>query len=312
VPDIDEDLEQDQQVSLRPFWSGTLTFGLVSIPVNLFPAQQSGRMSLRMIDEDGTPLSRRYFCMVEDVEVTYDELVRGYEIEKDEYVTVTDEELEALEPEKTRDIDLTRFVGRDEIDPMFFDRAYYLAPAGNSNKAYRLLAATLDETRRAGIATFVMREKEYLVAILSDNGILRAETLRFQDEVRSAEDLGLPEAVTPPPASVKKFEQAGKGQAVDEGAGGPAVRAAACARASEGKAEGRCLRASGGAGGGEQRGGDRPHAAAQAQCERKRRVGRKERTEKDGGVKDGSINEAFARQEERIGALSWPICPAGS
>jgi DNA end-binding protein Ku len=207
VPDLQEDGEQEE-LTLRPFWSGTLTFGLVSIPVNLFPAHRSGGVSLRMIDEDGTPLSRRFFCSKEDREISYDEIIRAYEIEKDEFVPITDEELEKLEPNKTRDIDLTRFVGRAEIDPMFFDRAYFLTPAGNSNKAYRLLAATLEQTARAGIATFVMREKEYLVAILSDNGILRAETLRFQDEIRTSEDLGLPAAKKPKPETVKKFERA--------------------------------------------------------------------------------------------------------
>jgi DNA end-binding protein Ku len=216
VPDQYEEGEQQQELSLRPFWSGTLTFGLVSIPVNLYPAQQSGGVSLRMIDQDGTPLSRRYFCSKEDREITYDEIVRGYEIGKDEFVPVTDEELEALEPNKTRDIDLTRFVGRAEIDPMFFERAYYLAPGGTSNKAYRLLAATLEQSGRAGIATFVMREKEYIVAILADNGILRAETLRFLEEIRTAEDLGLPAPMKPSPATVKKFEEAIERNAKDK------------------------------------------------------------------------------------------------
>src|SRR5207248_7073669 len=107
---------------------------------------------------------------------------------------VTDEELERLAPEKSRDIDLRRFVEAEAIPPMYFERSYFLVPAGGSAKAYRLLAATMEETHRAGIATFVMRGKEYLVAILSENGILRAETLRFSDEIRSPEDVGLPEA----------------------------------------------------------------------------------------------------------------------
>ena len=201
--------ENDQEeVRARSFWSGTITFGLVSIPVELFPANRSQGVSLRMVTEDGTPLSRRYFCPKEERELDWDEIVRGYEIEDEKFVVVTDEELEKLAPEKTRDIDLRRFVDAGEIDPIYFERAYYLTPGGNSTKAYRLLAETMERTNRAGIATFVMRGKEYLVAILAENGIMRAETLRFADEVRSADDVGLPEPQKPKAAAVKKYEKA--------------------------------------------------------------------------------------------------------
>ena len=198
----------DSEVQARSFWSGTITFGLVSIPVELYSANRSDYVSLRMVADDGTPLSRRYYCPKEDRELEWDELVRGYEIEKGEYVVVTDDELERLAPEKTRDIDLRRFVDASSIDPMFFDRGYYLVPGGNSTKAYRLLAKTMEQTGRAGIATFVMRGKEYLVAILAENGILRAETLRFADELRTPKDLDLPEPQKPKPATVKKIEKA--------------------------------------------------------------------------------------------------------
>jgi DNA end-binding protein Ku len=203
VAEHDED-----DVAPRSFWSGTITFGLVSIPVELYPAHRSQRVSLRMVAPDGTPLARRYFCPKEDKALEWDEIVRGYELEKDEYVVVTDEELEKLAPDRTRDIDLRRFVPAADLDPMHFQRAYFLTPGGNSNKAYRLLAATMEQTGRAGIATFVMRGKEYLVAILAENGILRAETLRFADEVRTTEDVGLPEPVKPSTTSVRRMEKA--------------------------------------------------------------------------------------------------------
>ncbi len=183
----------DAAVSARSIWSGTLSFGLVSIPVNLFSANRSRHVSLRMLAPDGTPLVRRYYDPETDEEVSRDRIVRGYEVEKDEYVVVTDEELEALEPEKSRDIDLRQFVPRDDLDPKFFERAYFLAPAGQSTKAYRLLAAVMERTGRAGIATFVMRTREYLVAILAERGILRAETLRFHDEIRDVDAIGLPD-----------------------------------------------------------------------------------------------------------------------
>ena len=199
---------EEDEPRARSFWSGTITFGLVSIPVELFPANRSQGVSLRMVSPDGTPLARRYFCPKEERELDWDEIVRGYEIDDDRYVVVTDDELERLAPEKTRDIDLRRFVQASEIDPIYFERAYYLTPGGNSTKAYRLLAETMEQTGRAGIATFVMRGKEYLIAILAENGIMRAETLRFADEVRSAEDIGLPEPVKPKAAVVTKIEKA--------------------------------------------------------------------------------------------------------
>ncbi len=198
----------DASPRARAFWSGTISFGLVSVPVDLYPANRSGRVSLRMLAPDGTPLRRRYFCPEDDREIPGDAIVRGYEIEKGEFVVVSDEELNSLAPEKTRDIDLQRFVDADAIDPIYFDRGYFLTPAGASTKAYRLLAATMEEEGKAGIATFVMRAKEYLVAILAEGGILRAETLRFADEVRDAADVGLPEPERPPAARVRAIGRA--------------------------------------------------------------------------------------------------------
>ena len=182
----------------RSFWSGTITFGLVSVPVNLLPAYRSDRISLRMVSPEGHPLSRRYVTPRDGRPLEWEQIVRGYEVEKDRYVVLDDDELERLAPERTRDIDLRRFVKVDDIDPIHFERAYYLTPDGSSTKAYRLLARVMEETGRAGIATFVMRAKEYLVAIVAENGILRAETLRFADEVRTPESIGLPD---PEPAA---------------------------------------------------------------------------------------------------------------
>jgi DNA end-binding protein Ku len=205
VPDDTEDFEQEAVA--RSFWSGTITFGLVSIPVALYAANRSTRISLRMVSPEGTPLNRRYFTSRDDKELDPDDIVRGYEIEKDRFVLVDDDELERLAPERTRDIDLRQFVDAAEIDPMYFERAYYLTPAGQSNKAYRLLAQVMEETGRAGIATFVMRAKEYVVAIMAENGILRAETLRFADELRTPADVGLPEPVDPDAAAVRRMDR---------------------------------------------------------------------------------------------------------
>jgi len=159
-----------------------------------------------MIGPEGEPLSRRYYSEKTGKDVEADDMIRGYEIDKDKFVTITDEELERLAPEKTRDINLTLFVKEETIPAVYFERGYFLSPAGNSEKAYKLLAEAMKERGDVGIATFVMRGKEYPVAIFSDHGILRAETMRFPDEIRSAKQVGLPETPKTNAATVRKFE----------------------------------------------------------------------------------------------------------
>ncbi|MFN2456224.1 MAG: Ku protein [Pyrinomonadaceae bacterium] len=199
--------DDGEQSGPRPFWSGTLTFGLVSVPVNLFPANKSSRSPLRMLGPDGQPLSRKYYSEKTERDLDAGEIVRGYEIKKGKYVVITDEELERLAPDKTRDIDLKRFVPAESIPPVYFERGYFLTPSAGSEKAYKLLAQTMGKEGKAGLATFVMRGKEYLVAIFAENGILRAETMRFPDELRSPKDIGLPKKPTVPKATVARFEK---------------------------------------------------------------------------------------------------------
>jgi DNA end-binding protein Ku len=202
-----EEDDFEQPSGLRPFWSGTITFGLVTVPVALYSAVRSGGVALKMIGPDEAPVRRRYVCSKDEKVLDADDIVRGYEIEKGKFVVVTDQELEAIEPRKSREIDLQLFVDRQEIDPIYYNRAYFLVPTGGTNKAYRLLAEVMEKKDQAGIATFVMRGKEYLVAIIAENGILRAETLRFSNEVRQPEDVGLPDPVKPQAPAVKKFEE---------------------------------------------------------------------------------------------------------
>jgi DNA end-binding protein Ku len=190
------------------FWSGTISFGLVSVPVQLFPAQRQAGVHLRMFDSDGAPVQRRYFCPKEGRLVPASQIVRGYELKGGNYVVVTDEELEAAEPKKSREIDLQRFVDRREVSPLYFERAYYLTPRGDSSKAYRLLAEAIMRTGRAGIATFVMRDREYLVAIVAEKGILLAHTLRFSDEIRDPRDLDLPLAEKADRNKVQRYKRA--------------------------------------------------------------------------------------------------------
>lgn len=179
---------------MRSFWSGTITFGLVSIPVDLFAAVVPRQKSMKLVDDEGHPLGRRYWCPKHEKVLDDDELVRGYETDAGKVVVVTDEEFASAAPEKSRDIELKRFVALDDIPPFFFDRPYFLAPDERAGKAYALLAETMAKTGKAGIGSFVMRDHEYLVAIVSEQGMLRAEVLRYADELRTPEAIGLPKA----------------------------------------------------------------------------------------------------------------------
>lgn len=172
-------------------WSGTISFGLVSVPVSLYPALRRQAISLRMLAEDGVPLRRQYVSSVNGKVLEEDDVVRGYETEAGKMITVSDGELEGLVPEKSSDINLMEFVLIKDIDIFHFDRPYFLAPGKGALKAYALLAKVMEEHERAGIGTFVMREKEYLVAILARDGLLMAETLRFANEIRSPQEVGL-------------------------------------------------------------------------------------------------------------------------
>ncbi len=189
--DANQMVEEEEEEQPRAFWSGIIAFGLVSLPVSLFPAHR-GKVALKMVDANGNLLKRQFFCAHDNRPLEADDIVRSYEVEKYHYVVVEDEELEALEPKRSREIDLKRFVPLSAINPVYFERAYFLVPDGDTTKAYRLLAKSMEDERKAGIATFVMHGKDYLVAIIAEGGILRAETLRFHDELRTPEQVGLP------------------------------------------------------------------------------------------------------------------------
>lgn len=203
IPQVEE-AEEEQPHAM---WSGIIAFGLVSLPVSLFPAQR-GKVALKMVDSEGTLLKRQFFCADDNRPLERDEIVRSYEIEKYHYVVVEDEELDALEPKKSREIDLKRFVPLGAINPVYFERAYFLVPDSDTTKAYRLLAKSMEDEQKAGIATFVMRGKDYLVAIIAEGGILRAETLRFYDELRTPEQVGLPRRQSADKETVERMRAA--------------------------------------------------------------------------------------------------------
>ena len=166
--------------------SGTISFGLVSIPVRMYSAASSGGVAFNMLyAKCGSRIKQQTFCPVCNVVVDRAELVRGYEFAKDQYVRVSDDELKTLEGEASKLIDIAEFVPLDKVDPIYFERTYYLGPDKGGEKAYRLLAEAMTQSERVALAKFVMRGKESLVLIRAAQDGLMLHTMYFADEVRS-------------------------------------------------------------------------------------------------------------------------------
>jgi len=180
----------------RTIWKGALSFGLVNIPVGLFPATSDKSIHFNQFEE-GTSDRIRYKKVNERTghEVPQDRIVRGFDLGGGEYVVLSDEELETAEPKKSRQIEITDFVDQADIDPVYFRSSYYLAPEGNgADKAYALLRQAMADAGKVAIATLVMRNKEYLVAIRPEEDALALHTMYFADEVRSPDrELELPD-----------------------------------------------------------------------------------------------------------------------
>ena len=183
-------LTQGHETAGQTIWSGTISFSLVAIPVHLVKAVDPGRVSFRLLHRtDYSPLLRRMVCPKENKVVPPDEIIRGYEIGPDKYILVTDEELESVSPERSRTIEIVEFIDLADVDPIYFDHPYYLVPARGGEKAYRLLVEVMRRTRKAGIAKFVLGEREYLVAVRSAEGALSLVTLHYSEEILSDEEI---------------------------------------------------------------------------------------------------------------------------
>ena len=193
----------------RAIWSGAISFGLVNIPVKLYSAVSRKTVRFHQLDsKDNTRIQQRRVNPTTGEDVPYEQLVKGFELSPDRYVVVRPEELEAIEPKKTRTIDIEDFVEIDQIDPIYYDHPYYLAPGPGAGKAYALLLQALKDSGRVGIARVVIRSKEQLVAIRPRDGVLAMETLLFGDEVVSPEELGEIEAVDEAKATKKEVDMA--------------------------------------------------------------------------------------------------------
>jgi len=184
----------------RAIWSGSISFGLVNIPVKLYSAVRDREIHFHMLhDKDSQRVKQQLVCPAEDKVVSRTDVVKGYEISEDQYVVVTDDELEALEPKATRMIEMLDFVKMTEIDPVYFQHPYYLVPEEQSGKAYGLLVTAMREAGRIGVGKLVMRGKEYLAAIRPYEDMIILETMHFAEEVVSASEIEeRPEKQEPP------------------------------------------------------------------------------------------------------------------
>jgi DNA end-binding protein Ku len=176
----------------RAIWSGSIAFGMVSIPVKLFGATESKDISFNLLHATcGTRLKQIRWCPTDEQEVPWSETVRGYAYAKDQYVTLTDEDFEKLPLPSKHTIELTAFVKEDEIDPVYYERSYHLAPEERAEKAYALLIRTLEKKGLTAIATITIRKKEQLCALRPKDGALMLETLYYPDEIRARPEMDL-------------------------------------------------------------------------------------------------------------------------
>ena len=178
----------------RPVWKGAVTFGLVSVPVNLYPATRAqAELTFRLLHaKDKAPVEYKRVCTEEEVEVPWSDIVKGFEYEKGQFVVLSDEDFAKAKTESTENLEIRDFVPLEQINLAHFESPYWLEPTKAGRKAYVLLREALEESGRVGIGTFVMRQREHLAALRPAGKALMVTTLRFIDEIRAADDLEIP------------------------------------------------------------------------------------------------------------------------
>ena len=193
----------------RSIWKGVMSFGMVAIPVRLYLAtESSSKVSFNLLcPEHRSRIKNKRWCVEGDHEVAWGDVVRGYEYEKGNYVELTDEDLEKLPLRSSKAIDISGFIKDDELPgALYYQSAYYLEPEKSAEKPYALLNKTLAKTGRVAIAKFALRDRERLVSVRPQDGALLMNTLHWPDEIRSTEDLDVPEDVKVSPAELKMAE----------------------------------------------------------------------------------------------------------
>ena len=172
----------------RSMWKGAISFGLVTIPVAVFPATEEKSLKFNQLhDEDMGRIRYKRVCAIDGEEVDFEHIVKGYEIEKDRYVVMTDEDLDAVPVESSRAIDIQQFVELEEIDPILFKKSYYLVPDETGAKAYALLRRALSDEHKVGVAKVSFRDKEHLAALRFKDDVFVLETMYWPDEIRAAD-----------------------------------------------------------------------------------------------------------------------------
>jgi len=184
----------------RPIWSGSVSFGLVSVPVKLFSATSPKEVRFHLVhDKDGGRIHQKRVCSVDGQEVPWEHVVKGFEVSKGKSVTVTKDELEAASPKANKAIEIEDFVGLDQIDPIYYETTYYLVPDKGAAKPYALLVEAMKRTGKVGIARIVIRTKQSLCAVRPMGKVLAVSLMLYADEVVSADDLdGVPDAHSKP------------------------------------------------------------------------------------------------------------------
>jgi DNA end-binding protein Ku len=193
----------------RAIWSGAISFGLVNVPVKLYSATSPKTVRFHQLSsKTGARIRQKRVDPSTDEEVPYEEIVKGYEITPERYVLIDPEELDALDPKATKTIDIEEFVDLNEIDPIYYDHSYYLAPTAGGAKAYRLLLDAMRESGKVGIGRVVLRSKQQLAALRPSNGVLMLTTMLFGDEVLSPDRLDELDAVAEAEASERELKMA--------------------------------------------------------------------------------------------------------
>ncbi len=175
----------------RAIWSGSISFGLLNVPVKLYSAVSRKNVSFRELREkDGSRIRHKRVAEADGNEVPYEDIVKGYEVAPEQYVVITRDELEEIDPKRTRAIEIQDFVDLDDIDPIYFDHPYYLGPDKGAEKAYALLVKAMGDAKKVAVARFVLRNREHLAAIRPADNVLTMATMRFADEVVAPDELG--------------------------------------------------------------------------------------------------------------------------
>jgi DNA end-binding protein Ku len=181
---------------MRAIWKGSISFGLVNIPIALYPATRREELSFRLLRQsDLSPVNYKRVAEKDGKEVPWNQIVKGYEYEKGKYVVLKDEDFQRVDLEATQTVDIQDFVDQEEIDPMFFYKPYYLEPQKGGDKAYVLLRETLKKTGKVGIAKVVIKTRQYLAGVKAEDNVLVLELMHFAEELAEADKLKVPKKI---------------------------------------------------------------------------------------------------------------------